>query len=164
MEPRALVAGWNVGQPVGRLERKFLEDLEIAHRSEIVDSAEAVTTEPRPSLRPRGIVCFQDAAPGVLDLVVLAGVDGPEQRGHGGGHQPEAQWDQDEDGRTHAVAPAAVPGEVAGEGADAAGADGMDRVNRAAFKTTPSELVDIPIAATQGGIHPNAASGTAAML
>ncbi len=98
----------------------------------------------RPSDVRRMFVGLEDGIAGVLDVVVLSGIDGPEQRGYRGSHENDAQGDE----QKH----------------DAHATPRRVRASRAALRTTNRELVDIPIAATQGGIQPIAAKGTAARL
>src|SRR5581483_2748460 len=110
-------------------------------------------------------LAVQNAATFLFELaVVLTGIDRPEQGHYRGRHQHDAEWDEEKH-NTHRA------GSWCTSGSPAPTPSRVRRVfllsgpaSRAAFATTMSELIDMPMAATHGATHPSAARGIAEML
>ena len=100
--------------------------------------------------------------PRSIQVVELIVIDRPEEHPHRACQEQQRQRDQQQQD-VHAAA-------ARGEGSrgqllrDVVRARRTPRPMRSAFRMTPSELSDMPSAASHGGTKPSAASGTAARL
>src|SRR5690606_36631037 len=113
---------------------------------------------PRTLRRHRRIV-IERQEPRRLEIRELIVIDRPEERRRRPREKQQRQRNHDEQ-NVHA---ASAVGSI-GRAGPRAGRSTAARPIRIAFRTTTSELTDIPSAASSGGTKPSAASGTAAKL
>src|SRR5262245_21197703 len=90
------------------------------------------------------VVVEEDLHGGRVEIVELSGTHGPEEGPHGHTEQHEAEGNEQVEDAHARLACASLSVVCATWGADGV------RMRRMAFRTTRSELVDMPIAATHG--------------
>src|SRR5690606_16538121 len=104
--------------------------------------------------RVGGRIIAQRIPPRRLQIVELARADGPEESPAGDHDQHQAQGNQHQQNAHATVSRNRADGTTGAR--ERCGGPGSSRV---AFSTTATELIDMPSAASQGGMNPSAASG-----